>query len=85
MANKYSKTFQPRNVLSPVTNPPEVGIPDRNPGVKTGGRFVPHGGTAKEVPKYTGDEMIGIGLRHKSGLEPVFSKEQAEALAHMRR
>lgn len=85
MANKYSKTFQPRNVLSCITHPQEVKIPDRNPGVKTGGRFVPHGGTAKPVPTYTGDEMIGISLRHKSGLEPVFSKEQAEALAHMRR
>lgn len=40
---------------------------------------------AKPVPVYTGDKLIGIGLRHKSGFEPVFSEEQAVALAQMRR
>lgn len=85
MPNKYSKTFVPKNKMSHITNPPPVGIPERNPGVKTGGRFVPHGGTAKDKPVYTGDSLIGISLRHKSGLEPVFSKQQAEDLAHMRR
>ena len=40
---------------------------------------------AKPIPQYTGDKMLGIGLRHKSGFEPVFSQEQAEDLAKMRR
>ena len=44
------------------------------------------GSTApKTIPQYTGDKLIGIGLRHKSGFEPVFSEEQAVALAQMRR
>lgn len=34
---------------------------------------------------YTGDSLIGIAVRHKSGLEPVFSKQQAQDLAQMRR
>jgi hypothetical protein len=39
----------------------------------------------KQGPTYTGTKVIGIGVRHKSGLEPIFSKEQAEDLAKMRR
>lgn len=44
------------------------------------------GSTAPQPAKvYTGGSMLGIAVRHKSGLEPVFSKEQAEDLARMRR
>jgi len=39
----------------------------------------------KMPPKYTGTKLLGIGLRHKSGFEPVFSQEQARDLAQMRR
>ncbi|CAB4174723.1 hypothetical protein UFOVP961_76 [uncultured Caudovirales phage] len=39
----------------------------------------------KEVPKYTGTEMIGISIIHKSCLQPIFSKEAATDAANMRR
>lgn len=39
----------------------------------------------KEVPKYTGTEMIGIAIIHKSCLQPVFSREAAIDTANMRR
>lgn len=39
----------------------------------------------KEVQKYTGDEMIGIGQLHKSNSVPVFRKQDAEDQAKMRR
>lgn len=39
----------------------------------------------KTVPKYTGDKLIGIAVMHKSCLQPIFSKQQAEDSAHMRR
>lgn len=39
----------------------------------------------KVIPKYTGDKLIGIAVMHKSCLQPIFSKEQAEDSAHMRR
>lgn len=39
----------------------------------------------KEVPHYTGDKLIGIAIMHKSCLQPIFSKQQAEDSAHMRR
>ena len=49
-------------------------------------RVTPGGSTAlKEVPKYTGTEMIGISIIHKSCLKPVFSKEAAIDVASMRR
>jgi hypothetical protein len=39
----------------------------------------------KESPKYTGDEMIGIGQLHKSNAIPIFKQKDAEDLAKMRR
>ena len=38
-----------------------------------------------ERQKYTGEKLIGISIVHKSGLQPVFTNEQATDLAHMRR
>ena len=49
-------------------------------------RITPGGGCAlKESPKYTGTEMIGITILHKSCLQPVFSREAAVDAANMRR
>ena len=39
----------------------------------------------KDTPKYTGTEMIGISIIHKSCLQPVFSKQSAIDAATMRR
>lgn len=41
--------------------------------------------TKKEPPVYTGTEMIGISIIHKSCLQPVFNKEAAVDVASMRR
>lgn len=44
------------------------------------------GSTApKERPVYTGNCMVGITLVHKSGFQPVFSKQAAVDAANMRR
>ncbi len=46
----------------------------------------PGGSTAaKEHMVYTGDQMVGISIIHKSCLQPVFSKQAAEDVAKMRR
>ena len=34
---------------------------------------------------YTGTKIKGIGTMHKSNAVPIFSDEEAEAIAHMRR
>ena len=39
----------------------------------------------KEIPKYTGTEMIGISIIHKSCLQPIFSQQAAVDVANMRR
>ena len=39
----------------------------------------------KDIPKYTGTELIGIGQLHKSNGIPIFRKQDAEDLARMRR
>lgn len=41
--------------------------------------------TKKEAPRYTGDKMLGIGTMHKSSSVPIFSTDEAEAIAKMRR
>ena len=41
--------------------------------------------SSKPSPTYTGTEMIGITVLHKSCLQPVFNKESAEDAAKMRR
>ena len=38
-----------------------------------------------EIPKYTGTKIKGIGTMHKSNAVPIFSDDEAEAIAHMRR
>ena len=39
----------------------------------------------KETPVYTGNEMIGISVIHKSCLQPIFNKENAKEVSNMRR
>lgn len=39
----------------------------------------------QETKVYTGDKIIGIATMHKSNLVPIFSDDQAKAVATMRR
>lgn len=41
--------------------------------------------SSKQIPKYTGTKMLGIGTLHKSNGVPVFSEEEAHDIATMRR
>lgn len=46
----------------------------------------PGGSTAtKEIKKYTGTEIIGLAVMHKSSIVPIFSKTEATEVASMRR
>lgn len=53
-------------------------IPSRNTG-ETGA------GTYRASPQYTGTKVKGIGTMHKSNAVPIFSDEEAIAIATMRR
>lgn len=39
----------------------------------------------KDLIKYTGDKLLGIGMMHKSNLVPVFNEDQAKDISTMRR
>lgn len=39
----------------------------------------------KQIPKYTGTKIIGIGTMHKSNAVPIFSDEEAQDISRMRR
>jgi len=41
--------------------------------------------TLKPVPVYTGTKIKGIGTMHKSNAVPIFSDEEAQDIARMRR
>jgi hypothetical protein len=86
MAPKFSKTPppppKPRGVLNYALTPPPgretPHIPSRDTGI-TGAVNV------KSTPQYTGTKIKGIGTMHKSNAVPIFSDDDAVAIAHMRR
>jgi hypothetical protein len=41
--------------------------------------------STKQIPKYTGTKIVGIGQMAKSNAVPIFSKEEAIEVARMRR
>ena len=65
-----------------LTTPPGRETP-KLPSLTTAGQ----GGGTKPIQgkRYTGTKMIGIGTLHKSNAVPVFSDEEAVAMAQMRR
>ena len=63
---------------------PEMGTPRKTSNPPS---LVTPGGdcSAKEHMTYTGDNMVGISIIHKSCLQPIFSQEAAIDAASMRR
>jgi hypothetical protein len=41
--------------------------------------------SSKQIPKYTGTKIIGIGTMHKSNAVPIFSDDEAKEISRMRR
>ena len=41
--------------------------------------------SSKQIPKYTGDKIIGIVTMHKSNAVPIFSDNEAKDISSMRR
>lgn len=41
--------------------------------------------TIKQTPRYTGDNIVGIGTMHKSNAVPIFSDQEARDISSMRR
>lgn len=70
-----SSTYVPKRMSPPRGE--SVHYPSRDSG----------GGVAVKAPDkvYTGTKMIGIGTLHKSNAVPIFSDDDAKAIASMRR
>jgi hypothetical protein len=83
-SNKSPAQQMPRGAFRPLQSGPKY-PPGREPQV------IPSrdsgGGVAALPPQkvYTGDKIKGIGTLHKSNAVPIFSDEEAVAIAHMRR
>lgn len=64
---------------APVGRTTTKHIPSLNNGVETSGS------TAPVHKVYTGTKILGIGTMHKSNAVPIFSDEEAQDIARMRR
>ena len=53
------------------------------PSLNSPNQFAP--ALKKENNKYTGGNLVGIAIMHKSNLVPVFKKDDAKDIANMRR
>jgi hypothetical protein len=74
---KYTPVFKDLSYEMPTTYRPNLipSLSDSSHGVAS----------RPEEKVYTGDKLLGIGVLHKSCLQPIFSEEQAVEIAHMRR
>ena len=63
----------------PPGREPQQHIPSLNGGVDTGPALKP------KDKVYTGTKIKGIGTMHKSNAVPIFSDDEAQDIAHMRR
>jgi len=74
-----------KKIFKPLSLSPAMSTP-RNTPVNIPSMVTAGGSTSlKHIPKYTGTEMIGISIIHKSCLQPIFSKQAATDAANMRR
>ena len=78
---KKSQNISAITYAAPKTNYRGANIP-RPPSIDTG---VKGAVTVKPTPHYTGENLVGIAVMHKSCLQPVFSQQEAIDSAKMRR
>jgi len=69
------KPLQARSIYPPGREPQNIPSRDSGMGVAT----------APAPKMYTGTKIKGIGTMHKSNAVPIFSDEEAQDIAHMRR
>jgi len=84
MSPMYGKKFSAEKPVT-INNPVPESRDPKNYGQSLGSWITGAVNTGQKQQEYTGTEMIGITVIHKSGLQPVFSKEAAVDAAHMRR
>ncbi len=81
-AGKYSTSVK---LVDVITSPVRSGYNPRET-QKVKSLSTPGGSTAlKHSKEYTGTEMLGITVMHKSNLVPIFNEQSAKDSASMRR
>lgn len=80
-SHKYSTTRISGASVTPVSEGYNPRVTTRHPSKVTDGGDT----NARNGLKYTGNEMIGISIIHKSCLQPIFNSESAKDAANMRR
>jgi hypothetical protein len=80
------KKYEPKKIIRSnvkAWNPPEPYVREtpKIPSLNTGDGIA----SSKPRMQYTGDKMLGIGTLHKSNAVPVFSTDEAQEMARMRR
>jgi len=77
-SNKIIKTEKlSYKLTTPAGRTTTTNIPSRNTGDGIG--------SSKQIPKYTGTKILGIGTMHKSNAVPIFSDDEAKSISNMRR
>jgi hypothetical protein len=77
-SNKIIKTEKlSYKLTTPAGRTTTTNIPSRNTGDGIG--------SSKQIPKYTGTKILGIGTMHKSNAVPIFSDDEAKSISSMRR
>ena len=89
LAPRFSTRREPARDMPPGAFKPLVSGPKYPPGREPQhipSRDTGQGVAAAPAPKvYTGTKIKGIGTMHKSNAVPIFSDEEAQDIAHMRR
>jgi hypothetical protein len=80
------KKYEPKKIIRSnvkAWNPPAPYVREtpKIPSLNTGDGIA----SSKPRMQYTGDKMLGIGTLHKSNAVPVFSTDEAQEMARMRR
>lgn len=77
--------MQKRQFKIPALSP-QMGTPRQTSNVApTKGKLMAGSTAPAEQKEYTGNQMLGIAIMHKSCLQPVFSEQAAKESASMRR
>jgi hypothetical protein len=87
LKSKWNSSTPKQKNTAPVTSPVVKSVYIRDTGPRPASLNTFHTGPVSSKPSqfYTGTKIVGIGTLHKSNAVPIFSDQEAEDIAKMRR
>lgn len=87
LTQKWGATKSSKKESQVITLPtkPKLHVRDTGPRPQSLNSWHTGAVSSKPTQQYTGDSILGIGVLHKSCLQPIFSNQEAEDIAKMRR